>query len=61
VHQFIAPCRTHTDIFNHANMYAIAAGADANGQVGGVVIQGKKGGLGPGNAEGLSHEERRFC
>lgn len=48
------------DLFNHANMYVLAAGADAHGQVGGVVIQGKKGGLGQGTAEGLSHDERRF-
>jgi hypothetical protein len=38
------------DVFNHANMYVLAAGADANGQTGpqGVTIQGKKGGLASG-------------
>ena len=45
------------DILNHANMYVIASAADA---ASGTVIQGKKGGLGAGNSEGLQHDERRF-
>jgi hypothetical protein len=49
------------DILNHANMYVLASRADAVLASGGpLVIQGKKGGLGNGNAEGLSHDERRF-
>ncbi len=54
------------DIFNHANMYIVAAGADAfnftdaSGAPGPITIQGKKGGLGAGNAEGAEHDERRF-
>jgi outer membrane receptor protein involved in Fe transport len=54
------------DIFNHANMYVVAAAADAanfldaSGAPGPIVLQGKKGGLGVGNAEGAQHDERRF-
>jgi len=49
------------DIMNHANMYVISAAADA-GAAGGnpIIIQGKKGGLGAGTAEGAAHDERRF-
>jgi outer membrane receptor protein involved in Fe transport len=49
------------DILNHANMYVLAGAADAGSAAGGaIVIQGKKGGLGAGNAEGAAHDERRF-
>jgi hypothetical protein len=47
------------DILNHANMYVIAVNAVVSG-TGPVVIQGKKGGLAAGNAEGAAHDERRF-
>jgi hypothetical protein len=49
------------DILNHTNMYVVTAFADA-GNFGGspVVIQGKKGGLGLGSAEGANTDERRF-
>lgn len=48
------------DIFNHANMYVVTANADAANFAGPLIIQGKKGGLGLGDEEGLSHDERRF-
>jgi outer membrane receptor protein involved in Fe transport len=49
------------DIFNHANMYVVTSGADAANFSGGqIILQGKKGGLGIGNAEGVQHDERRF-
>jgi len=49
------------DIFNHANMYVVTSGADAAIFSGGpIILQGKKGGLGIGNAEGAQHDERRF-
>jgi hypothetical protein len=49
------------DIFNHANMYVVTSGADAANFSGGpIILQGKKGGLGIGNAEGAQHDERRF-
>jgi hypothetical protein len=49
------------DIFNHANMYVVASAADAANFSGGpIILQGKKGGLGIGNAEGATHDERRF-
>ena len=49
------------DIFNHANMYVVAANADAGNFSGGpIIIQGKKGGLGVGDEEGVQHDERRF-
>ena len=48
-------------IFNHANMYVVAANADAGNFSGGpIIIQGKKGGLGVGDEEGVQHDERRF-
>lgn len=49
------------DILNHTNMYVVTAFADA-GNFGGspVIIQGKKGGLGLGSAEGANTDERRF-
>ncbi len=49
------------DIFNHTNMYVVTAFADAANYSGGpVLIQGKKGGLGLGSAEGVNTDERRF-
>ena len=49
------------DIFNHANMYVLAGNADEGNFAGGpILVQGKKGGLGAGNAESASHDERRF-
>jgi hypothetical protein len=49
------------DIFNHANMYVVASAADAANFSGGpIILEGKKGGLGIGNAEGATHDERRF-
>jgi hypothetical protein len=55
------------DILNHVNMYVVTINADqANflDQTSGanlpVLIQGKKGGLGLGTAEGANHDERRF-
>jgi hypothetical protein len=51
------------DIFNHTNMYVLAGNAyvgSVSDSSGDTIIQGKKGGLGAGNAEGASHDERRF-
>ena len=48
------------NIFNHANMYVVSSNADAGNFTGPIVIQGKKGGLGVGTAEGAEHDERRF-
>ena len=48
------------NIFNHANMYVVASNADAGNFSGPILIQGKKGGLGVGTAEGAEHDERRF-
>jgi len=41
-------------------MYVVTGAIDANGVSGPLVVQGKKGGLGIGNNEGVSHDERRF-
>jgi hypothetical protein len=53
------------DIMNHANLYVIGTEFVGNGATDPtcatcVVIQGKRGGLGVGNAEGANHDERRF-
>ena len=41
-------------------MYVVSSNADAGNFTGPIVIQGKKGGLGVGTAEGAEHDERRF-
>jgi hypothetical protein len=54
------------DIFNHVNMYVNTIFADqanftdSTGANTPVILQGKKGGLGLGTAEGANHDERRF-
>jgi hypothetical protein len=53
------------NIMNHANLYLIGTQFVGNGATSTacptcVVIQGKFGGLGTGNAESLNNDERRF-